>query len=138
MEPQLKRTRRQSKTSPLIRALTNLTKELIAQSKANREFAEKLIVLAQEKDAQIKLVLESKFQEFVTTYPKRPEVPKVPEDPQALSDVTEVSEETAEAEMVASNTREKAATKSLEESLEEEFQEIAKEHAEAHGQQVQT
>jgi hypothetical protein len=94
--------------------------------------SEKLLELAQQKDAQIRMVLESKFQPFVQMMPPRIEQTRQPESFDHLADVTEMSEEVAEAEMERATRREREATAALEESLREEYQAIAQEQAEAH------
>jgi len=125
-------TRKQSETLKLLETVSNLAGELAAQSQANRAFAEKLLALAAEKDAQIKLVLESKFQNYVQMMPARPAEPREPESIEHLSDVSEMSEVSAEEQVEKSTKRERDADEALEAALRGEFEELSKEHAEAH------
>jgi hypothetical protein len=118
-------TRKPSEVSELISLVADLAKNLQKQS-------ETILELAREKDRQIKMVLESKFQPFVQMMPPRVEQPREPESFEHLADVSEMSEATADAEMERATKREREADASLEEALREEFQSIAQEQAEAH------
>lgn len=128
-----KRTPKPSETSQLCQAITDLAKELRAQSQSQRELSARLLDLVSEKDAQIKVVLESKFQHYVTAFPPRIEKPAEPENIEHLADVSEVSEQAAEDAMITSTTKSNQATTELEKQLRDDFLELAQEHAEHAG-----
>lgn len=137
--PFWKRTPKPSETALLLSAVTHLTAQVISQAESQRKMSEKLLAAVEEKDNQIRMVLESKFQPYVTVLPERKDKPQEQEDPQYLSDVIEMSEQSAEAEVIkattAYNNAETELAKQLAwtpEELEEGFQDLAKEHAEAH------
>lgn len=132
-----KRTPKQSELSLLANSLTKLSAEVIAQSEANRKMSEKLLDLAASKDAQIKLVLESKFQQYVVMAPARDIPPPVPESYEHLADVSEMSEQTAEDEVEKATARQKKADEELEQALRANFDELAAEHATSHGEEPQ-
>lgn len=130
-------TRKPSETSLLCLTITKLAAEIQLQSESNRKMSEKLLAAVTEKDAQIKLVLESKFQQYVVQSPARETPKQEPESIEHLSDVSEMSEASAEAEVIKNTKASNQADTELEALLLEEFEEIAQEHAEAHGQQAQ-
>lgn len=127
-----KRTPKPSETSLLCLTITKLAAELQAQSESHRKLSEKLLTLAEEKDKQIKLVLESRFEERVEMWPPRVTPPQILDNPEHLSDVSEMSESETEKEMEKVTARQREADSALEASLKEELADIAREHAEAH------
>ena len=132
-----KRTPKQSETSLLLATVSSLAAEMVAQSESSRRISTELLARLTERDAQIRMVLESKFQQYVTMAPARTEKPQEPESTEYLADVSEMSEASAEA-MVEKNTRDsKAADETLKDALAEEFEALAVEHAEAHRETVQ-
>jgi hypothetical protein len=125
------RTPKPSETSLLCLTITKLAAELSAQSEANRELAKHLLATISEKDQQIKLVLESKFEQRVVSYPVYTGIKREPEDLSSLSE-TEMSAESTQAAIDQDNERYETASKTLAEELSREFAELAKEHVEAH------
>ena len=125
------RTPKPSETSLLCHTITKLAAELSAQSEANRELAKHLLATISEKDQQIKLVLESKFEQRVIAFPARPQIVAEPESLEHLSE-TEMSAESIDAAIEQDNRRYESATNTLAEELSQEFAEIAREHLEAH------
>ena len=128
MTKRSKRTPKPSSESAILATLNSVVAELAA----SRKLTEKVIELAAQKDAQIKLVLESKFQNYVVMHPARPKAEEIPETFEHLADVSEVSANAAEDEMEASTAAQRKADAALEAALAEEFTKIAAEHAEAH------
>jgi hypothetical protein len=125
MMPFWKRTPKPSE-SP---ALHEIIRE---QSKALASLSQQLALLLAERDAQIRLVLESKFQPYVQMMPAR-ETPKVEPDPiEHLADVSEMTEESAETEAVKATTRYNAAEAEFQKQLDAELEDLQKEHEEAH------
>ncbi len=106
--------------------------------------SEKLLEAVQEKDAQIRVVLESKFQQAVAFYPPRPEEKREPESAEYLADVSEMSEASAEQEAIKATTRYREASAEAEKAMAydaqaeiiEELEAIQAEHAEAHAQRA--
>jgi hypothetical protein len=125
------RTPKPSETSLLCLTITKLAAEISAQSEANRELAKHLLATISEKDEQIKLVLESKFEQRVIAFPATPRPRIVPEDFQHLSE-TEMSPESTQAAVDSDNKAYQKATEDLEKDLAEEFAQIFREHTEAH------
>lgn len=120
------RTPKPSVTSLLCLTITKLAAELSAQVEANRELAKHLLATISEKDQQIKLVLESKFEQHVIAFPAAPRPRIEPEDLQHLSE-TEMSPESTQAAVHQDTKAYQNATAELEKQLAEEFAEIAKE-----------
>lgn len=132
-----KRTPKPSDATVLADLAMRLAGQLERQSQSSQNLNQKFLASIAEKDAQIRLVLESKFQQYVTSYPPRPERPQAPEDIEHLSDVSEMSESSVENQMEKNTTAYNKASDTLAEELQREFLEIAQEHAKAHGHEAQ-
>lgn len=123
-----KRTPKPSETALLVETITKLTAELLAQSQDNRQTDKALLEMLKERDAQIRLVLEAKFEQRVVMYPPKTEAAPEPADTEHLQDVSEMSESEATRQVEKSTQGYKQATVDLEESL----RELAEEHQAAH------
>jgi hypothetical protein len=132
-----KRTPKPSETAELLKTVTKLAAEVALNSEANRKMSEKLLELAASKDAQIKLVLESKFQQYVVMAPARDTPAQEPESFEHLADVSEMSEQTAEDEVEKATARQRKADEELEQALRGEYEELAAEHEASHGKEPQ-
>lgn len=132
MKKSSRSTRKPSELTELLNVVLKLTAELQAQSESNRKTSEKLLEALTERDAQIRLVLESKFQPMIQMVPTRTEPKQEPDSIEHLADVSEVSEASAEAEMVKSTKAFNQASATLEQDLTVEFTELAREHAQSH------
>jgi len=130
--PFWKRTPQPSEVEQLCNTIRDLAKEVIAQSAANGQLTQKLLAALSEKDAQIRSVLDSQFQQRVTVFPPRPQPPSYPGNIQDLNDVSEMSEESAKELIDQVNANYKNATDRMEEEFKKEFLSIATEHEEDH------
>ena len=130
--PFWKRTPQPSEVEQLCNTIRDLAKEVIAQSAANGQLTQKLLAALSEKDAQIRSVLDSQFQQRVTLFPPRPQPVIAPEDLEHLSDVTEMSEQATKEALEQSDRGYQQATVELKSALGEELAEIMREHEEAH------
>lgn len=132
-----KSTKKQSETSLLTSTIEMLAAELRQQSESQRKLSEKLLDLVTERDAQIRLVLESKFEQRIVMQPARQEAREEPADTAYLQDVTEMAKESTVIGVDKDSKAYTEATAELETELSREFEELAAEHTAAHGQEAQ-
>lgn len=128
-----KGTPKPSETSLLCSTITELATELRLQAESYRKLSEKLLDMNSEKDSQIRLVLESKFQQYVVS-PTVGAIQGEPESTEYLADVSEMSEASAEIQAAKDTKRYNVASEEFEKELEAEFLELAAEHENSHRQ----
>lgn len=127
-----KRTPKPSETELLLGTISQLATEVKEQSAAQRDLSSKLFGLLTERDAQLRIMLESRFESRIEMYPPKPPIVQQPEDTQHLEDVTGISEASATHLVEKDTAAYNKATETLEEDLEVEFAILATEHQAHH------